>query len=180
MMDDKRSNSLQTTLRLLAEETAEARPPAKIERELKARLRRTRMARYPWWIAAAAGVALVGFWTLREESPRQIGQPTTIVVEQQPVQMPPVVGAEPDVPAARPAALRASRSSRPNELKSDVSPLTSWFYSDGLPRPARGQIVLIRVSPATASRFGILSDQPVPAQLLIGDDGLTRAIRLVQ
>jgi hypothetical protein len=180
MMDDKRNNSLQSALRLLADETAEARPPARIERELKGRLRRTRMARYPWWIAAAAGVALVGFWTLREESPRQVTQPTTIVVEQQPVELPPVVEVEPDVPAARPAVLRASRNSRPNELVSELSPLTPWFYSEGLPRPARGQIVLIRVSPETASRFGVLSDQPVPAQLLIGDDGLTRAIRLVQ
>lgn len=180
MMDDKRNNSLQAALRILAEETAEARPPARIERELKAQLRRTRMARYPWWIAAAAGLALVGFWTLREVPPRQIAQPTTIVVEQQSVQAQPVVEAEPVAPVARPAVLRAARSSQPNELSSELSPLTPWFYSEGLPRPARGQIVLIRVSPATASRFGILSEQPVPAQLLIGDDGLTRAIRLVQ
>lgn len=180
MMDEKRNNSLQSALRLLADETAEARPPAAIERELRARLRRTRISRYPWWIAAAAGVALVGFWTVREESPRQMLQPTTIVVEQAPVQALPQVEVQPDVPMARPAVVRAGRRSQPNELSSELSPFTPWFYSEGLPRPARGQIVLIRVSPATASRFGVLSDEPVPAQLLIGDDGLTRAIRLVR
>jgi hypothetical protein len=84
------------------------------------------------------------------------------------------------LPEARPAVLRASRNSRPNELRSELRPVSPWFYSDGLPSPAGGQLVLIRVNQTTARRFGVVSDRPLQAQLLIGDDGLTRAIRFVQ
>jgi hypothetical protein len=84
------------------------------------------------------------------------------------------------IPVARPAVARASRKSRPNELSGQLSPLTPWYYSEGLPAPAQGQIVFIRVNPQTARRFGVVSAGPVPAQLLIGDDGLTRAIRFVR
>lgn len=183
MTEDKRTACLLDALRDLADQTEGALPPDRIGRKLKERLRRKRMAKYPWWLAAAATLVLIGFWAAN--------RPGTQVVEHVAVATPVIqtTAAEPvpavdeaveAIPVAKPAVVRASRKSRPNELAGQLSPLTPWYYSEGLPAPARGQIVFIRVNPQTARRFGVVSDSPVPAQLLIGDDGLTRAIRFVR
>jgi len=184
MTEDKRTAALLNALRDLADQTEGAMPPERIERELRAHLRRKQMAKYPWWLVAAAALVLAGFWA----ATRQGGQP---VVEQAAVPpaaiQQPVLESAPvadeaveAIPVAKQAVVRASRKSRPNELSRELSPLTPWYYSEGLPAPAQGQIVFIRVNPQTARRFGVVSDGPVPAQLLIGDDGLTRAIRFVR
>jgi hypothetical protein len=188
MNGDKRMRSLETALQRLADETAAARPPARIETALRAEVRRRRMARYPWWMAAAAALVLVGFWAAtRMDGPAVVveqGTATaTATASLPPRSVEPAAAADDAVeaiPVARRAASRTRPSSRPNELSGALSPLTPWYYSDGLPEPARGQVVFIRVNPQTARRFGVVSDGPVPAQLWIGDDGLTRAIRFVR
>lgn len=183
MREDKRTVSLLNALRDLADQTEGAQPPERIERELKTRLRRKQMAKYPWWLAAAAALALAGFWAATRQG-GQVFERAAVVpaAVQQPILEPAKVADEAveAIPAATPVAVRASPKSRPNELSREISPLTPWYYSEGLPAPAQGQIVFIRVNPQTARRFGVVSDGPVPAQLLIGDDGLTRAIRFVQ
>jgi hypothetical protein len=184
MNGDKRMNSLETALQRLADETAAAKPPARIETALRAEVRRRhRMARHPWWMAAAAALVLAGFWA----ATRQDGPAVEVEQAMAPVAVPPrlVEPAAADdaveaIPVARPAVSRSKPSSRRNEVPVELSPLTPWYYSEGLPEPARGQVVFIRVNPQTARRFGVVSDGPVPAQLLIGDDGLTRAIRFVR
>jgi hypothetical protein len=183
MTEDKRTATLLGTLRDLADQTMEARPPDRIERELRAQLRRKRLAKYPWWLAAAAALVLAGFWAATRQGGQAMEQAAVApAVIQLPVvePAPAVDEAVEAIPVARPAVVRASRKSRPNELSGQLSPLTPWYYSEGLPAPAQGQIVFIRVNPQTARRFGVVSDSPVPAQLLIGDDGLTRAIRFVR
>lgn len=184
MNGDERMNTLETALRRLADETAAARPPARIETALRAEVRRRRMARYPWWVAAAAALALAGFWA----ATRQAGP----AVEMEQAAAPAVVReqfAEPAgvvdeaveaLPVARPAVVRSKVPVGRNEPDGGLSPLTPWYFSEGLPAPAKGQVVFIRVNPQTARRFGVMAEGPVPAQLLIGDDGLTRAIRFVR
>jgi len=184
MTEDKRTASLLNALRDLADQTEGARPPERIERELKAHLRRHRMAKYPWWLAAAAALILVGFWAATRQGRQPVAGQAAVVPAaiQQPIAEPaPLVDEVLEaIPVAKPGVVRASRRSRPNEPAEQLSPLTPWYYSEGLPAPAQGQIVFIRVNPQTARRFGVVSDGPVPAQLLIGDDGLTRAIRFVR
>lgn len=183
MTEDKRTVSLLNALRDLADQTEGARPPDRIERELKAHLRRKQMAKFPWWLAAAAALALAGFWAATRQGGQVVERAGVVpAAVQQPVLEPTQVADEAvdAIPLAKPVAVRVARKSRPNELSREISPLTPWYYSEGLPAPAQGQIVFIRVNPQTARRFGVVSDGPVPAQLLIGDDGLTRAIRFVQ
>lgn len=184
MTEDKRTVSLLNALRDLADQTEGARPPDRIERELKAHLQRKQMAKYPWWLAAAAALALAGFWAATRQGDQPVTEQAGVApaATQQPIVEPALAVDEAveAIPVARPVAVRASRKSRPNELSRGLSPLTPWYYSEGLPSPAQGQIVFIRVNPQTARRFGVVSDGPVQAQLLIGDDGLTRAIRFVQ
>ena len=182
-MEDERTASLLDALRSLAGETQEAMPPPRIERELRGQMRRKRISSYPWWLAAAAAVAVVGFWAVNRKAQPVAEMPVQVpqVVQMQPAE-PAALPAEVDeaVPVARPAVARASQRPVSGGDIRELSPLTPWYYSEGLPVPAGGQVVLIRVNPATARRFGVISDGPVPAQLLIGDDGLTRAIRFVQ
>lgn len=183
MTEDKRTASLLNTLRDLADQTEGARPPDRIERELKAHLRRKQMAKYPWWLVAAAAVALAGFWAATRQGGQVVERAGVVpaAVQQQVLEPAKVADAAVEaIPVAKPVAVRVARKSRPNELSRELNPLTPWYYSEGLPAPAQGQIVFIRVNPQTARRFGVVSDGPVPAQLWIGDDGLTRAIRFVQ
>lgn len=182
MSPDKRMESLETALRHLAGETAGARPAARIETALRAEVRRQRPVRMRWWAmaAAAAMVGVVGFWTLRDREQPMAVETAPVAIAEQVAEIPAVDVAEQVAPAVRRAVLRPQAPVNRGTQQRELSPLTPWYYSDGLPKPARGQIVTIRVSPATAGRFGVVADAPVPAQLLIGDDGLTRAIRFVR
>jgi hypothetical protein len=58
--------------------------------------------------------------------------------------------------------------------------VTPWYFSAGVPPVESGQLIRMEVPPETAARFGLLVHGPVQADLIIGDDGLTRAIRFVQ
>lgn len=182
MNGDKRIGSLETALRHLAGETADARPPARIEAELKAQVRRHRPARIQWWAlaATAAAVCVAGFWTMRDGGKRAEPAPIAVAAAEPAEAVPAPAIAEEAAPVARPAVMRTQAPSSRGSGVREASALTPWFFSDGLPMPARGQVVSIRVSAATAGRFGVVADGPVPAQLLIGDDGLTRAIRFVR
>ncbi|MBA3974137.1 MAG: hypothetical protein C0504_07975 [Candidatus Solibacter sp.] len=188
MNGDERMKTLETALRRLADETAAAQPPARIETALSAAVRRRRMARYPWWTAAAAALAMAGFWAAtRQMGPavglEQAAAPAAVRAQLAgPAEAPAEAMDQPAeaLPVAKPAVVRSKASSGRGELSGELSPLTPWYFSGGLPQPARGQIVFIRVNPQTALRFGVVSEGQVPAQLLIGDDGLTRAIRFVR
>lgn len=69
---------------------------------------------------------------------------------------------------------------RPAPPAPPVRAVTQWYYSAGVPPVENGLLIRMEVPAATAARFGVLAPGPVQADLIIGDDGLTRAIRFVQ
>lgn len=62
----------------------------------------------------------------------------------------------------------------------EIRAVTPWYFSVGVPPVENGQLIRMEVPPETAARFGVVAAGPVEADLIIGDDGLTRAIRFVQ
>jgi len=73
---------------------------------------------------------------------------------------------------------------RPTAVRPTSQSLTPWYYNQGLPPARQGGIVRVKVSKSMAGSFGV----PVPvtnspdltADLFIGEDGMTRAIRFVK
>ncbi|MCL4793949.1 MAG: hypothetical protein KJZ84_05270 [Bryobacteraceae bacterium] len=78
------------------------------------------------------------------------------------------------------AAGVARISEWPAPAPSQVEALTPWYFSAGMPPAESGQWIRLEVPADTAARFGVVANGPVQADLIIGDDGLTRAIRFVQ
>lgn len=74
------------------------------------------------------------------------------------------------------AVLHEKPAGPPPELRA----VTPWFFSAGVPAVESGFLVSMDVPAETAARFGLAARGPVQADLIIGDDGLTRAIRFVQ
>lgn len=68
----------------------------------------------------------------------------------------------------------------PAAAQPQVRAVTPWYFSAGVPPVESGQLIRMEIPPETAARFGILVQGPVQADLIVGDDGLTRAIRFVQ
>ena len=73
---------------------------------------------------------------------------------------------------------------QPRQRRPPHPSFTPWYYNQGLPPARQGGIVRVKVSKSLAGSFGV----PVPvtsapdltADLFIGEDGMTRAIRFVQ
>jgi hypothetical protein len=154
-------------LRELAETDQELEAPLAVEMRLRAAFRR-RYARRTWpyfAAAAAAGLALTLF--VRPKPPE------TMEIS---VAAPPVV----NVPVASPVPGKIVHLKQPKEV-------TTEFYSlmDAPPPFDRGE--LLRVSlPASAMRSVGLPvredrlDEMVQADVLVGEEGLARAIRFVR
>ena len=82
--------------------------------------------------------------------------------------------------AARP---RTARPQQPvtGEWRAAEAALTPWYYNTALPPSARTTLVKFDADAEVASRFGVASQaRKVPAEVLLGEDGLPRAIRFVQ
>lgn len=171
------NDHLRAAFRALAAETADAAAPERVRRalenELRWRSRRRRLA--AWWPAAAAAALILGVW-LGRPGPARVTPPLAVVAAVDPAPVRPVAApvAElaPETPRAR---LAATRTVTPQAA------VTPWFFYTGLPPAARGQVVRIQVSSATAAQFGVFRGTgDVPAQVFIGDDGVARAIRFVR
>ncbi len=74
----------------------------------------------------------------------------------------------------------AGLRSEPEAPEPAVRTVTPWYFNVGVPPVQNGQLIRMELPPETAARFGVLAAGPVEADLIIGDDGLTRAIRFVQ
>jgi hypothetical protein len=60
---------------------------------------------------------------------------------------------------------------------------TPWFYSTGMPDPDAASMLRVELPPRAASEFGVVvspAARSVKADIVVGDDGLTRAIRFVR
>jgi len=191
------NDNLHDALRALAEETSSASAPdqvrANLRAELRARARRKRIS--TWWPAAAAAALILGIWLgmPSQQSPSgasnqvaevqptpppiALPEPKPVTEEATPRDTTPLVfreSAAAPSPATRARLVTASSAA-------DRKPVTPWFFYAGLPATERGQVVGIQVNRETAAQFGVYTaSATVPAQVFIGDDGLTRAIRFVR
>lgn len=175
-------------LRALREKTAGERPPASVETALVGEFRRRQPAarRAPWlWfgLAAAAAVVLIAVALTAR-------QPEPVVVVKAPASPKPVEAAVEHV-AAPPAPLRQVRRTvrRPQPRPAPVQEVATEFmampYAPSFTHEDRGQLVRVRLPRESMRSFGLPVNQDrmiqtVKADVLVGEDGIARAIRFVQ
>jgi hypothetical protein len=156
-------------LKALAESDREKEAPPEVEMRLKAAFRR-KHRRHIWPYCAAAALAAGVVLSIRVPKPPVHRQPTEIAVVTQELPVPPV--------AAKPAVVHRKRRP-PQEIVTEFYPLMED------PMPFEGG-ELLRVSlPAAAMRsVGVPVSEDrltemVQADVLVGQEGLARAIRFV-
>jgi hypothetical protein len=162
-------------------------------------------SRAPRWLWAAAAILLIGILTLavrgrlsgnsQASSPNVIARATPTVTPVA-VEQKQSVAFKPNSPAtdkAAPKQLRVARK-RPSqreqverylvesEIATDFLPLSDAV---GLSRPERLQIIRVNMPRVALASFGLpmsfeRATEPVQADLVVGSDGLPRAIRFVQ
>lgn len=181
---------MKETLRALAAETAgmEASPRVRSEllAELSSRRKRSawrRAARWSIWPVAAAACLVAGFWIGTDRRGKVDTPPVArIRTEPVPVEAPVEPATEPAVEsAARPSRVSRNVPARFEQERLEYAAASPWFFHSGLPSPATARVVRTEVSVATAEHFGVHAEGPqVEAEILVGDDGLARAIRFLR
>jgi hypothetical protein len=171
-MNDER---LVDALRELAEQDSAREAPAWVEARLVEALRRRRRQRAAWRAGVAAVVVIAAFLAVagrRHPRPKvSPAQPGTAVAVRMPQPLAPVLPRR-----AVPAEVRAAP---PEEVDTPFFPLL-----DAPPPFERGELVRVTL-PASAMRVVGLPvreeslDDLVLADVLIGDEGMARAIRFV-
>ncbi len=183
-----REMELQPWLAELAEQTRAAEPSARVKTALLAELdaRRPQLVRRVNWIPRVAfavaaviclaiGIAIFRHHPVRVETPAAVTptQPQNArpTVAEQPVK--PAKPAEVAAKAARPHAARAKAASVANN--SDFLPVV---MCDAL--TCAGPATTVRVELPASPLAGTDNKRKILADLLVGDDGLVRGIRVLQ
>jgi hypothetical protein len=155
-------------LKILAEHDRELEAPAAVELRLKAAFRKKyRTIVWPYFAFAAAAAAVVVFYVY----PRPKAETMEIAIS---------TPAVPVLPVTRSVRRRAAHRKQPKEVMTE-------FFSllDDAPPIDRGQLWRVKVTAATMRTVGLpvseehLSDR-VQADVLVGEEGLARAIRFVK
>jgi hypothetical protein len=153
-----------------AHENIEARVRAAFRRERKMQ----RMRRGTIWSLAAAAVVAVIFLALPRERPA----PTMVAKPAPPPEI--LAAVEPPAPEVHPVRRAAARKPPPREIATEFFPLMDV----ALPFE-RGQLLRVVVPASTMRPVGLpvnedrLSER-VQADVLVGEEGLARAIRFVR
>jgi hypothetical protein len=167
-----------TALRALAEHDREREAPEEVETRLLVAFRRRRVRRQRTTISLAAlavAAAITLFFAGFQPPPKHIAP---MPVRQQPI----AVAAEPvPMPKATPKARPVKRrpSEQPREIVTQFFPLL-----DAAPPFERGELLRVTVPASTMRKVGLpvneerLGDR-VYADVLVGQEGLARAIRFV-
>ncbi|SRR5712691_6848075 len=169
-------------LRALAESSGDMEASPEVEARLLQAFRRRLSARR--WkraavLATAAAAAVAGIVIFSGGRQRQEPPPVVAAIEPSVREAPPPVEADPVVakPAHRPTRVRQAL---PREVLTEFFPLI-----DVAPPFGRGELVRLMVPASTMLTVGLpvredrLAD-PVQADVLIGEEGLPRAIRFVK
>ena len=161
--------------------------------------RRATIVRWSVWAAAACIFFFIGAWAAVEWRTRTASSQGTAAVVQALLAAPteqasPVEQVESQVPARGPLVADARRTSAPrvvraaskNERPEEADRFAGFIplpAADGLPGFDSGMIVRVALPTASLPAFGLAiapeSTQTVNADLLVGQDGQARAIRLV-
>jgi hypothetical protein len=190
-----RERQISRGLRALADATAGECPSSEMERRLRdAFTADGPVAMRNWWVApaaaAAAALVLLAWWQMNR--PATIASPPQVVRDTRAAE-PPAAGASPPRAQAPPASsnVNTGRLASPKRNRRALSAPAARRGNEfvalpaaaGLPDFESGVIVRMELPPAALPAYGIeiLPDtrMPVEADLLIGQDGQPRAIRLV-
>lgn len=175
-------------LRALADHDRAEQAPTFVEARVLAafRAKRKRPA-WPWALGlVAAAILAVALWP-RAEQPETQQATTPLRIEPQLVPglvdaAPPPPPPPPPPPGRRPrppAVAAASPSAEPREVVTEFFPLM-----DVMPPIEYGQVVRVSVPASTMRVMGVpvrreMWNQRVEAEVLVGEEGLARAIRFV-
>jgi len=192
---------LTAELRALASSVEEIEAPARLEaalrtafRERTAALRRPGkvwLPRQPRWalVAAAALLLAVGGVVLLERASSPGGAGKTAVAgvvrsaSSEPQAVASALPAGPVIPPAPPRKRRVTPLSAPDrELATDFIPL---LYESNLSAEESAHVVRISVPRTTLASLGLpvnedRAAEPVKADVMLGEDGVARAIRLIR
>ncbi len=161
--------------------------------------RRATIGRWTVWIAAACIFFFVGAWAavewrtrtqapqgtaapIQASVPPPAERPRSVAQAESPVPVP----GPPESDTPRSPAPRAVRAAQRDELPQESDRLAGFIplpAADGLPGFDSGMIVRVAIPTASLPAYGLAitpeSAQTVNADLLVGQDGQARAIRLV-
>lgn len=177
-------------LREYAEELRAASPPADLEARLMAAVEprpaaRPRRLAMGWVIGAVAAAAAVAgvFWL---PAPKKTAEPVQTARTVAPVPKPPVVlevSKPVRVASAKPRPILRNSPRVAREMVSEFVPLAENEY---LPAPRQAQVYRVSVPRATLASLGFPvqeegnTDSRLTADVLMDQDGLARAVRLVK
>lgn len=172
-------------LKAIAAETAPDAASPRVRSALLREVRRRRLRKAaPWWLAAAAALA-IGVWmgvSTRQERPAVPGlasTPSAAEVLQTQQVAPPVLESAPAV--STPSAVTVRRAAPARDAAAVRLAATPWMVHQTLPPVERGQVLRLPVSPELARQFGVPQQSGEwQAEIFMGDDGLARAFRLVR
>jgi hypothetical protein len=157
-------------LNALAESDREKEAPLEVEIRLRAAFRRKHKRRVWPYFAAAAALAAGLVLAIRAPKPAAHRQPTEIAVVTQELPVPPV--------AAKPAVVHRKRRP-PQEIVTEFYPL----MEDPMPFE-NGELLRVSLPAAAMRSVGVPVSEDrltemVQADVLVGQEGLARAIRFV-
>jgi hypothetical protein len=190
-MNHQEERALVDALRAMRASMEADEAPVRVEAALVAALRRKKKQRKMLrWSAVgglAAGLALlaVALRTPEVNAPAQVAASPplpdgrgseTMASSRNPKTLTP-----PRIPPPKPSRRPAPRHRAPELL----TPFVPFLYADDLGRMDRGQVVRVRLPGTALASFGFaVSEERLPrriqADILLGEDGMARAIRFVQ
>jgi hypothetical protein len=167
-------------LKALKDADAGLEPSADVEARLVGTFRRRKILR-SWKRSAALGAVAAGVFAIITIPRPRLPQPVAVVSA-------PAVAEIPPAPAEKPMSVKVTRPTRTSKVRASAHPgevATEFFPLMDTPPPfERGELLRV-VVPAEAMReVGLpvgedhLAD-PVQADILVGQEGLARAIRFV-
>ena len=178
-------------LRALREKTADEKPPASVEIALLAEFRLPRMQnkqkspRRPLlWVGLAAAAALLIAVAVSNRQPEPV---VVVKTPETPKHVETVRQPAPPEPSIMRQVKRAPR--RPPAKPEPVQEVATEFlpvpYAPVFTSEDRGQVVRVRLPRESMRSFGLPVNQDrivqtVKADVLVGEDGIARAIRFVQ
>jgi hypothetical protein len=174
--------SVQDLLRALAEADASVEAPPELEARLRKQFRSRKRQRLwrrstVWAVSAAAVIALVFVFVNRRPT---VAPVNPVVVSTPPVTLPEVSAPPLSQTAVAPKQRPMARPQRRQEIVTDFFPLM-----DPAPPFERGQLLRIELPASAMQMVGLpvheqrLADL-VQADVLVGEEGLPRAIRFVK
>lgn len=172
-------NVLRETMKALAAESAQAEASPGVRAALLKEVR-ARRARHvaPWWMAAAALLAigvLAGVWS-RTRPPAA----STASVPEQPVVVK-ALAPERTVPEMTQPVAAPRRVGPVRPRGATLVTATPWMVHQALSPVERGQVLRLPMSAELARQFGVPQQSGEwQAEIFVGDDGLARAFRLVR